>query len=184
MSICMHSPNINLIHRVSCASFLHEFSSLSATSKKGRTDVMTHFYDFVVLVSFFFLALFNCVFRLTFEFYFSCWLQSQIIWFFSWDAWHCSLTPACCKYLAAALFKTKTSTKLGNLCLFHHIDEQVKAVAEEMGIGFLGIGFQPKWGLKDIPIMPKVLPLGPSAIWVWIVYMSCRIFYFLAPMLC
>nr|XP_029152935.1 glutamate--cysteine ligase, chloroplastic isoform X2 [Arachis hypogaea] len=33
---------------------------------------------------------------------------------------------------------------------------QVKAVAEEMGIGFLGIGFQPKWGIKDIPIMPKV----------------------------
>lgn len=32
---------------------------------------------------------------------------------------------------------------------------QVKAVAEEIGIGFLGIGFQPKWGLKDIPIMPK-----------------------------
>jgi glutamate--cysteine ligase len=32
----------------------------------------------------------------------------------------------------------------------------VKAVAEEMGIGFLGIGFQPKWALKDIPIMPKV----------------------------
>ncbi|XP_010920822.1 glutamate--cysteine ligase, chloroplastic isoform X1 [Elaeis guineensis] len=32
---------------------------------------------------------------------------------------------------------------------------QVKAVAEELGIGFLGIGFQPKWGLKDIPIMPK-----------------------------
>lgn len=32
---------------------------------------------------------------------------------------------------------------------------QVKAVAEEMGIGFLGIGFQPKWALQDIPIMPK-----------------------------
>ncbi|CAA3017486.1 glutamate--cysteine ligase, chloroplastic [Olea europaea subsp. europaea] len=32
---------------------------------------------------------------------------------------------------------------------------QVKAVAEEMGIGFLGIGFQPKWERKDIPIMPK-----------------------------
>ncbi|KAG6480198.1 glutamate--cysteine ligase A, chloroplastic-like [Zingiber officinale] len=32
---------------------------------------------------------------------------------------------------------------------------QVKAVAEEMGIGFLGIGFQPKWRLSDIPIMPK-----------------------------
>lgn len=25
-----------------------------------------------------------------------------------------------------------------------------------MGIGFLGIGFQPKWGIKDIPVMPKV----------------------------
>ncbi|XP_021713621.1 glutamate--cysteine ligase, chloroplastic-like [Chenopodium quinoa] len=32
---------------------------------------------------------------------------------------------------------------------------QVKAVAEEMGIGFLGIGFQPKWRIQDIPIMPK-----------------------------
>ncbi|KAJ9173609.1 hypothetical protein P3X46_016726 [Hevea brasiliensis] len=32
---------------------------------------------------------------------------------------------------------------------------QVKAVAEEMGIGFLGIGFQPKWAVKDIPVMPK-----------------------------
>ncbi|KAH9290675.1 hypothetical protein KI387_034792, partial [Taxus chinensis] len=32
---------------------------------------------------------------------------------------------------------------------------QVKAVAEEMGIGFLGIGFQPKWEVKDIPVMPK-----------------------------
>ncbi|KAI8569547.1 hypothetical protein RHMOL_Rhmol02G0287000 [Rhododendron molle] len=33
---------------------------------------------------------------------------------------------------------------------------EVKAVAEEMGIGFLGIGFHPKWGVKDIPVMPKV----------------------------
>ncbi|KAK6935389.1 Glutamate--cysteine ligase, GCS2 [Dillenia turbinata] len=32
---------------------------------------------------------------------------------------------------------------------------QVKAVTEEMGLGFLGIGFQPKWELKDIPVMPK-----------------------------
>ncbi|KAH0894538.1 hypothetical protein HID58_056967 [Brassica napus] len=32
---------------------------------------------------------------------------------------------------------------------------QVKAVAEEMGIGFLGIGFEPKWRREDIPIMPK-----------------------------
>ncbi|KAI3887247.1 hypothetical protein MKX03_023457 [Papaver bracteatum] len=32
---------------------------------------------------------------------------------------------------------------------------QVKAVAEELGVGFLGTGFQPKWRREDIPIMPK-----------------------------
>ncbi|KAG2596742.1 hypothetical protein PVAP13_5KG179500 [Panicum virgatum] len=32
---------------------------------------------------------------------------------------------------------------------------QVKAVGEELGIGFLGLGFQPKWALSDMPIMPK-----------------------------
>ncbi|KAI9088931.1 hypothetical protein K1719_029210 [Acacia pycnantha] len=39
-----------------------------------------------------------------------------------------------------------------SVCMFF----KVKAIDEEMGTGFLGIGFQPKWGLKDIPIMPKV----------------------------
>ncbi|KAL4561711.1 hypothetical protein LXL04_033884 [Taraxacum kok-saghyz] len=33
---------------------------------------------------------------------------------------------------------------------------EVKVVAEEMGIGFIGIGFQPKLKRKDIPIMRKV----------------------------
>jgi len=32
---------------------------------------------------------------------------------------------------------------------------QVKTVSEPLGIGFLGTGFQPKWGLDDIPLMPK-----------------------------
>ncbi|CAM6115607.1 unnamed protein product [Calypogeia fissa] len=32
---------------------------------------------------------------------------------------------------------------------------QVKAVAEEMNLGFLGIGFQPKWPVPAIPVMPK-----------------------------
>ncbi|KAI9072369.1 hypothetical protein K1719_045678 [Acacia pycnantha] len=36
---------------------------------------------------------------------------------------------------------------------------KVKAIDEEMGIGF-----QPKWGLKDIPIMPKDLDLVTSTI--------------------
>ena len=35
-----------------------------------------------------------------------------------------------------------------------HLD-QVKAVAEPLGIGMLGLGFQPKWRRDDIPWMPK-----------------------------
>lgn len=35
-----------------------------------------------------------------------------------------------------------------------HLDE-VKAVAEPMGLGFLGMGFQPKWRRDDMPWMPK-----------------------------
>ena len=32
---------------------------------------------------------------------------------------------------------------------------QVKAVAAEMGAGFLGLGFNPKWARADVPVMPK-----------------------------
>lgn len=32
---------------------------------------------------------------------------------------------------------------------------QVKTVCEEMGAGFLGLGFDPKWRIDEIPIMPK-----------------------------
>ena len=32
---------------------------------------------------------------------------------------------------------------------------QVKQVAEELGIGFLGLGFSPKWSLDETPVMPK-----------------------------
>ena len=32
---------------------------------------------------------------------------------------------------------------------------QVKVVAEEMGVGFMGLGFDPKWRRDDVPIMPK-----------------------------
>jgi len=32
---------------------------------------------------------------------------------------------------------------------------QVKTVADELGVGFLGLGAQPKWRREDIPIMPK-----------------------------
>eukprot|EP00879_Flechtneria_rotunda_P008274 GHRR01008667.1.p1 GENE.GHRR01008667.1~~GHRR01008667.1.p1 ORF type:complete len:429 (+),score=94.13 GHRR01008667.1:257-1543(+) len=32
---------------------------------------------------------------------------------------------------------------------------QVKTIGEELGIGFLGAGFDPKWHIEEIPIMPK-----------------------------
>jgi glutamate--cysteine ligase len=32
---------------------------------------------------------------------------------------------------------------------------QVKAVAREMDVGFLGLGFDPKWRREDVPVMPK-----------------------------
>jgi glutamate--cysteine ligase len=36
----------------------------------------------------------------------------------------------------------------------HHLD-QVKQVANRLGLGFLGVGFQPKWSRDDTPWMPK-----------------------------
>ncbi|MCL1635768.1 glutamate--cysteine ligase [Luteimonas sp. SX5] len=33
--------------------------------------------------------------------------------------------------------------------------KEVKAVADEIGLGFLGMGFQPKWRREDMPWMPK-----------------------------
>jgi glutamate--cysteine ligase len=33
--------------------------------------------------------------------------------------------------------------------------EEVKAVADEIGIGFLGLGFDPQWRRDQIPVMPK-----------------------------
>src|SRR5690554_6722994 len=32
---------------------------------------------------------------------------------------------------------------------------EVRAVADEIGLGFLGMGFQPKWRREDMPWMPK-----------------------------
>jgi glutamate--cysteine ligase len=33
--------------------------------------------------------------------------------------------------------------------------EEVKAVADEIGVGFLGLGFTPNWTRADVPVMPK-----------------------------
>lgn len=37
----------------------------------------------------------------------------------------------------------------------HNHLAQVKAVAKEMDVGFLGLGFDPKWRREDVPVMPK-----------------------------
>ena len=38
--------------------------------------------------------------------------------------------------------------------LRHHLIE-VREIGDELGIGFLGIGFSPKWTLAETPVMPK-----------------------------
>jgi glutamate--cysteine ligase len=38
--------------------------------------------------------------------------------------------------------------------VYHHL-KQIKQVAAKLDIGFLGVGFQPKWRREDIPWMPK-----------------------------
>ena len=43
----------------------------------------------------------------------------------------------------------QTCAEVGN-----HLS-QVKAIGAELGVGFLGMGFQPKWSRADIPWMPK-----------------------------
>jgi glutamate--cysteine ligase len=40
-------------------------------------------------------------------------------------------------------------------CEVHEHLDQVRAVAAPLGIGMLGLGFQPKWGRDEIPWMPK-----------------------------
>lgn len=37
----------------------------------------------------------------------------------------------------------------------HAIYAQVKAIAEEIGVAFSTLGFDPKWKTVDVPIMPK-----------------------------
>ena len=32
---------------------------------------------------------------------------------------------------------------------------QVKTVCKELGVAFLGVGFQPKWSVEETPVMPK-----------------------------
>jgi glutamate--cysteine ligase len=43
----------------------------------------------------------------------------------------------------------------GTCCEVQKHLTEVKAVADELGVGFLGMGFQPKWRREDMPWMPK-----------------------------
>ncbi|CAA7612341.1 glutamate--cysteine ligase [Magnetospirillum sp. SS-4] len=62
-----------------------------------------------------------------------------------------SLEPGGQLELSGGLMETihQTATEIT-----HHLD-QVRQVADPLGLGFLGVGFQPKWSRDDTPWMPK-----------------------------
>ena len=62
-----------------------------------------------------------------------------------------SLEPGGQFELSGAMLKTlhQTCKEIGS-----HL-EQVHTIAQELGIGFLGLGFCPHWSLEDMPRMPK-----------------------------
>jgi len=62
-----------------------------------------------------------------------------------------TLEPAGQLELSGAMLKTIHETCCETM---QHLSE-VKTVADELGLGFLGMGFQPKWRREDMPWMPK-----------------------------
>ncbi|MDZ4349300.1 MAG: glutamate--cysteine ligase [Xanthomonadaceae bacterium] len=62
-----------------------------------------------------------------------------------------TLEPAGQLELSGAMLETihQTCAEVGQ-----HLKE-VRTVADEIGVGFLGMGFQPKWRREDMPWMPK-----------------------------
>ncbi len=62
-----------------------------------------------------------------------------------------TLEPAGQLELSGAMLETIHETCREVTC---HLKE-VKTVADELGVGFLGMGFQPKWRREDMPWMPK-----------------------------
>ncbi len=62
-----------------------------------------------------------------------------------------TLEPAGQFELSGAQLSTVHETCCEVTC---HLKE-VKTVAEELGVGFLGMGFQPKWAREEMPWMPK-----------------------------
>ena len=62
-----------------------------------------------------------------------------------------SLEPGGQLELSGAPLKTVHETEIE---LRQHLS-QVGAVAQQLGIGFIGLGFTPKWALAELPLMPK-----------------------------
>jgi len=67
------------------------------------------------------------------------------------DAGSITLEPAGQFELSGAPLETIHDTCCEVMC---HLKE-VKIVADKMGVGFLGMGFQPKWQREEMPWMPK-----------------------------
>ena len=49
------------------------------------------------------------------------------------------------------------SQAIDSLLAFHQLSImlQIKTMAKELDIAFLTVGFDPKWAVADVPIMPK-----------------------------
>ncbi|MHA1517018.1 MAG: glutamate--cysteine ligase, partial [Alphaproteobacteria bacterium] len=62
-----------------------------------------------------------------------------------------SLEPGGQLELSGAPLKTVHETEKE---LRQHLS-QVGAVAQQLGVGFIGLGFSPKWTLQELPLMPK-----------------------------
>ncbi len=56
------------------------------------------------------------------------------------------------KTLTRLLCKKENCNKISSIAC---MAVQIKTMAQELGIAFLTAGFDPKWAVKDVPIMPK-----------------------------
>jgi gamma-glutamylcysteine synthetase len=64
-----------------------------------------------------------------------------------------------CAEVNSHLYQVRTPRAALAACTRRHLTvlrlPQVKTLAEEIGVAFLGLGFQPKWSVADTPAMPK-----------------------------
>ena len=60
-----------------------------------------------------------------------------------------------CAEVNSHLYQVRTHPCRRAVCLLHSVYDQVKTIAEQIDAAFLGIGYDPKSSLEQVPIMPK-----------------------------